>query len=64
MRLAELNSTRSNTTAPAPKVYEKNLGPRRREAYLDVHLSTQRTRVCSHADGGTVEGRSEPEMGE
>jgi len=64
MRLVELNSTRSNTTAPAPKGCGKSQGPQRREVFLDVYPSVQRTRACSLADGGTVEGQSEPEVGE
>ena len=53
----ELNSTRSNTTVPVPKVRRKNLETWHLEAFPDAHLSLQRARVSRRTDGRTVGGQ-------
>ena len=63
-RLAELNSTRSNTTAPTPKVHRRVLENQHQVVSWDAHLSVRRAPARRCTDGRRVGGRSKPEIGE
>ena len=62
-RLVGSNLTRSNMTAPIPKVCPRTLGIPHQQVSPDARLSARQVRLSGGVYGGMVGGQSEPWTG-